>query len=187
MLRTGKTIFKGKATDGTSYLIRYPKRTDLQQLWHYINEISKEKTYISLQGEEVSLKEEKDFLSSALRKIKNLESVFLVVESSEKIVGIAEVTKKGRAEKHTGVFGITLAKEYRSKGIGRKLMESVISEAMTKLPGLKIIRLVCFAENDRACKLYSAYGFKEYGRLPGGLLYRENPSDEILMYYEINS
>jgi ribosomal protein S18 acetylase RimI-like enzyme len=181
-----RIVFKGKASDGTLYLIRYPKRTDLHSLWKYINEISKEKTFISLQGEDITLKEERVFLNTALRKIKNLESIFLVVESKEGIVGIAEVSKKGRAERHTGIFGITLAKEYRSKGIGRKLMEFVISEASKKLEGLKIIRLVCFAENERACSLYKTYGFKEYGRLPGGLLYKDTPTDEVLMYYRLD-
>lgn len=180
-----KIVFKGKTDDGIPYLIRYPKRTDLHELWRYINELSKEKTYISLQGEEISLKEERAFLNSALQKIKTNESVFLVVESGNKIVGIAEVTKKGRTEKHTGVFGITLAKNYRSKGIGRKLMQLVIEESKKKLEGLKIIRLVCFADNDRACKLYGSLGFKEYGRLPGGLLYRGEPTDEVLMYYKL--
>lgn len=180
-----KIVFKGAANDGTPYLIRSPKRTDLQELWRYINEISQEKTYISLQGEEISLKEERAFLNSALQKIKTNQSVFLVVESGNKIVGIAEVTKKGRAEKHTGVFGITLAKNYRSKGIGKKLMQLVIEESKKKLEGLRIIRLVCFAENNTACKLYVSLGFKEYGRLPGGLLYKGEPSDELMMYYAI--
>jgi RimJ/RimL family protein N-acetyltransferase len=33
--------------------------------------------------------------------------------------------------------------------------------------------------------MYEKFGFKEYGRLPGGLLYRGEPTDEILMYKEI--
>lgn len=179
-------VFKGTDKDGTAYLIRYPKRTDLQDLWKYINQVSQERTYISLQGEEISLKEERDFLNLALKKIKSKESVFLIVESEGKIVGIAEVTKRGRTEKHVGVFGITLAKDFRSKGIGKKLMTLIIEEAKKNLEGLKIIRLVCFADNKVACHLYESLGFKEYGRLPGGLLFHDKPSDEVLMYHEIN-
>lgn len=180
-------VFKGKTSDGISYLIRYPKKTDLQELFRYINELSKEKTYISLQGEEMSLKEEREFLNKTLRKIKAANSVALVVESNGKIVGISDISRRERAEKHTGVFGITLAKEFRGKGIGRKLMALVVEEARKNLKDLKLIRLVCFADNKKACKLYQSFGFKEYGKLPGGILYRGEPTDEILMYYEIKS
>ncbi|HLC87571.1 MAG TPA: GNAT family N-acetyltransferase [Patescibacteria group bacterium] len=185
LLRKGKIVFKGKTAGGIPYLIRYPKRTDLQELWRYINELSKEKTYISLQGEEMSLKEEREFLNKTLKRIKEKEGVALVVESNGKIIGISDVNRRERAERHTGVFGITLAKEFRGKGIGRKLMELVMEEARQNLRSIKIIRLVCFADNKTACKLYQSLGFKEYGKLPGGILYRGEPTDEILMYCEL--
>jgi RimJ/RimL family protein N-acetyltransferase len=180
-----KIVFKGKIAEGIPYLIRYPKRTDLQELYRYINELSKEKTYISLQGEEISLAEERKFLNDVLKKIRNKEAVLLVVESNGKIVGISDITKRGRAEKHVGLFGITLAKEFRGKGIGRKLMELILEETKKSLKDLKLIRLVCFADNKTACKLYQSLGFKEYGKLPGGILYRGEPTDEILMYKEV--
>lgn len=182
-----KIILKGKTQDGTPYLIRYPKRSDLTEMWRYINELSKEKTFISLQGEIISFDEERKFLANSLKKIKNNEAVLLVVESNGKIVGVSDINRKTRAEKHTAIFGITLAKEFRGKGIGRKLMEKVLEEAKKNIKDIKIIRLVCFANNEAACSLYKSFGFSEYGRLPGGLLYRGKPQDEVLMYHEINS
>lgn len=182
-----KIVYEGKAKDDTPYLIRYPRLSDLEQLWKYINDLSQEKTYISFQGEEISLSEEEIFLNNALKKIDLKESVVLVVESGGKIVGISDVNKLGRAEKHTAIFGITLAKEFRGKGIGRKLMEKVLEEAKKNLDDIKLIRLVCFADNTNACKLYESIGFKEFGKLPGGILYKGKPTDEILMYYEIES
>lgn len=178
-------VFEGRTADGLSYLIRYPERGDLQELWRYINELSQEKTYISLQGEEISLAEERKFLNGVLKNIRKKDGVYLVVESDGKIVGISDISRRGRAEKHVGLFGITLAKEFRGKGIGRKLMESVLAETKKNIAGLKLIRLVCFSENKTACSLYQSLGFKEYGKLPGGILYRGEPTDEILMYYEV--
>lgn len=180
-----KIVFKGLASDGTPYLIRYPKRTDLDQLWKYINELSKEKTYISYQGEEISLEHERKFLNESIKKIKSNEAVILLVESNGKIVGISDVHKRSRAEKHTALFGISLAKDYRSKGIGKKLMQTVLEQTKKNIKNISIIRLVCFAQNSAACELYKSFGFKEYGRLPGGLLYKDKPTDEMLMYYQL--
>lgn len=182
-----KIIFRGKTSDGIPYLIRYPKRTDLQEMWRYINELSKEKTYINYQGEEISLKDEGKFLNESLKKIRSGEAIVLIVENEGKIVGISDVHKRIRAEKHTALFGISLAKDFRSKGIGKKLMESILKEVKTKMKDLRIIRLACFAQNSAACGLYKSLGFKEYGKLPGGLLYRGQPQDEILMYYEVKT
>lgn len=66
-----KIVFRGVAQSGTPYLIRYPKRSDLQELLRYINELSKEKTFISFQGEEVSLEDERKFLNDSIRLIRD--------------------------------------------------------------------------------------------------------------------
>ena len=179
-----KIVFKGKTADGTPYLIRYPKRTDLNELWRYINELSQEQTFISWQGEEISLKDERDFLNGLLRKIREGKSVFLVAESNGKIIGDTGIDTKGRVNNHVGLLGLSIAKEFRGKGIGKKLIQSVLDEAGKKLKHLKIIHLECFATNEVACNLYKSVGFKEYGKLPGGIAYKDGFVDEILMYKE---
>lgn len=179
-----KLVFKGKTTDGIPYIIRYPKRTDLHELWRYINEISKEQTFISLQGEEISLEEERVFLNRELRKIKENKGLLLIVETNKKIIGVSHINRGVRISSHIGTFGISIAKDFRGKGIGKKLIKTIIAESK-KLAGIKIIELECFASNDAACKLYKSCGFKEYGRLPGGLSHKGSYVDDILMYYEI--
>jgi len=181
-----KIVFKGRTSDGIPYIIRYPKRTDLQEMWRYINELSKEQTFISFQGEEISLKEERAFLNDSLKKINQKKGLLLLVETDGKIVGVSDVRMKPRISSHIGTFGITIAKEFRSKGIGKKLMEILMLEAK-KLKGLRILELQCFANNPIAPDLYKSCGFKEYGRLPKGIAYKDGFVDDILMYYEIKS
>ncbi len=182
-----KIVFRGKTPDNIPYIIRYPKRTDLNELWRYINDLSKEKTYISFQGEEISLKDERIYINSSLKKIREKKSVQLVVESDNKIIGISGVDTKGRVNFHVGLFGISIAKDFRGKGIGKKLIETVLKETENNLSHIKIIHLECFATNEAACNLYKSMGFKEYGRLPNGIGYKEKFVDEILMYYETKS
>lgn len=179
-----KVIFKGQTADGIPYIIRYPKRTDLQELWRYINELSKEQTFISFQGEEITLKDERSFLNDALKKIRERKGLMLIAESESKIIGVSDVRMGVRISSHIGTFGISIAKDFRGKGIGKKLIKTIIAESK-KLAGIKIIELECFASNTAACELYKSCGFKEYGRLPKGLSHKGSYVDDILMYYEI--
>lgn len=182
-----KIIFEGTTSDGTPYLIRYPRRDDLQEMLKYINELSKEKTFITFQGEEVSLKEEEDFLNNALKKIPEAKVILLLAIYKNKVIGVSDVHMQSRVSSHIGKFGLSIAKEYRGKGIGKKLMGLVLDEARKNLKGLRILELDCFANNPIACQLYKSLGFKEYGRLPKGIAHGGEFIDDILMYYEIKT
>lgn len=50
---------------------------------------------------------------------------------------------------------------------------------------LKIITLEVFSLNILAQNLYKKFGFMEYGRLSGGIKYKNKFVDDILMYKKI--
>ncbi len=180
-----KIVYEGKTKDGLDFVIKYPQLSDANELHRYINELSKEKTFVSFQGEEISLEDEIEYVKSSLKKIEDKKSVQLVVKSQGKIVGVSGIDSKSRVNSHVGVFGISVTKDFRGRGIGKKLIESVLKETETNLTHLKIIHLECFASNETACNLYKSVGFKEYGKLPKGIQYKNEFIDEILMYKEI--
>lgn len=180
-----KIVFEGTTKDGKSYLIRYPNLSDANELHRYINALSKEKTFVSFQGEEISLEDEIEYVKSSLKKIDEKKSVQLIVECDNKIVGVSGIDSKPRVNSHVGVFGISIAKDFRGQGIGKKLIESVLKETENNLKHIKVIQLECFANNENACNLYKSVGFKEYGKLPKGIQYKGELVDEILMYKEI--
>ncbi|HNY04523.1 MAG TPA: GNAT family protein [Candidatus Woesebacteria bacterium] len=177
-----KIIYRGFTKTGQKLIIRYPESRDLLQVWRYFNKISAEKTFITYQGEKVSKKDEASWLDKNIKAILQKKSVYLFVFIDGKLSGVSEITLKERVSKHIGSFGITLAPETRGQGIGKLLMNLVISEAQKKLPGLKMITLDCFANNEIALKLYRSLGFIEYGRLPKGLNYHGSFVDEVSMY-----
>ena len=180
-----KKVFEGKTKNNTPYLIRYPELSDAGEMHSYINELSKEKTYVSFQGEEISLDDEIEYVKSVIKKIQEKKSILLIVESNDKIIGISNLDSKPRVNNHVGTFGISIAKNFRGQGIGKKLIESVLEETKENLKHIKIIHLECFADNETACNLYKSIGFKEYGRLPKGIKYHDKLVDEILMYKEV--
>ncbi|MBI4009334.1 GNAT family N-acetyltransferase [Candidatus Roizmanbacteria bacterium] len=181
-MEEGKIVFEGKSDKGKNIIIRYPTKTDLKAMWEYINTLSKERTYITFQGEKLTLEEEEKFLKTHLEKISKNQAVLLLVFHEGKLIGNSGIDLKERVEKHIGVFGITIAKGFRGEGIGVKLMELVISEAEKNLPNLEIITLGVFASNDVAKEMYKKFGFVEYGNLPKGLKLENGYVDHIYMY-----
>lgn len=184
-MEPGQIIYKGKSKSGKEIIFRYPIENDLQLLCDYINTLSKEKTYILFQGEQVTLEEEKKYLDAQLGKIKENKAVQLLIFSEGKLVGNTQINLGDKATKHVGIFGISLAKEFRGEGIGSLLMEYIIKEAKKNLKELKIITLTCFANNEVARKLYSNMGFIEYGVLPLGLIHQDKFMDHIYMYKKV--
>ena len=176
-----RIVHKGRLASGLHIVVRYPRTSDVEDMWKYINILSKEKTYITYQGEKISLKHEKEYLKGQLEKIEKKECAQLLLFTGKKLAGISSIDLGGRIEAHIGVFGITILKEFRGLGLGKLLMKLVLNEAK-KLPKLKIVTLQVFAENGKAAKMYKDFGFIEYGRLPKGNQYRGRFVDDILMY-----
>lgn len=162
--------------------IRYPKKGDAEQLRDFINTISKEKTYISKQGEIVGLEDEKKYVNDLLIKISKNKVVQLLIFNDDKLIGNAGIELGELTQKHIGAFGISLKKEYRGKGIGSLLMKTILEESQKKLKNLEIFQLTVQAPNKIAKTMYEKFGFKEYGRLPNGVKLENGYRDHVFMY-----
>jgi len=184
-MEPGKVIFKGKTAKGAEITLRYPKADDVDEMLRYINTLSKERTFIRYQGEQVTREEEKKFVNGILNKLKRKIDVHLLAFSKNKLVGITSVALKEKNEKHVGIFGISVAKELRGQGLGKLLMEKILEEAEKNLEGLKIITLEVYENNDIATNMYTKFGFKKYGKLPKGITYRGKFIDQNLMHKEV--
>ena len=91
-------------------------------------------------------------------------SLFLVAEADGRIVG--QLTLEGgkrRNVKHAAVLGITVAQEWRSQGVGRRLLTQSIRWARNS-GVISRIELHVFVRNERAVRLYQEFGFVVEGR-----------------------
>jgi ribosomal protein S18 acetylase RimI-like enzyme len=181
-MEQGKVVYQSKTKTGKEIVIRYPCQSDALMMQKYINELSKEQTFIRFQGEQLTLQEETDFLTKELEKINKHASVYLLVMHVNEMIGSCDIDLDEKVHSHVGIFGISVKKEFRGEGIGKILMENVIQEAKKCITGLKIIRLGCFATNTKACEMYKSFGFTEFGLLPGGVMYQGKQEDYIEMY-----
>lgn len=55
--------------EGDEVVIRYPTLDDAAKMHTYVNNLSNEKTFVTLQGEAISLEEEKQYLMKQISKI----------------------------------------------------------------------------------------------------------------------
>jgi RimJ/RimL family protein N-acetyltransferase len=180
-----KIIFKTISKSDNEIVFRYISLEDYKAMADYINMLSDEKTFITYQGEKIKYENEEKFVIGQIKNIENHKAVMILALHNDKIIGISGIDLKPRVENHVGVFGITIAKEFRGDGIGKLLMQLAIEEAIKNLTGLKIIILGVLANNPIAKSLYQKMGFIEYGNLPKGIKYRDEIVDHLEMYLNI--
>ena len=180
-MQTPRIIFDGQTTKGLAVQLRYPVRDDLDALWKYINVLSKEQTFLIFQGEEISLEDETGWLNAKLDQIARKQSIMLLAFHADELIGCAEIDMLHGVKRHIGDFGISIAQPYRGRGVGELLMQNVIESAYVELPGLEIITLEVFGNNAVAMNLYQKLGFKEFGRIPGGIIHRAAYIDAVYM------
>lgn len=181
----GRIVFEGRTGKDNHIIIRYPTRNDAKAMWEYINLLSKEQTFITYQGEKISLEEETEYLKKMLEKIEKRKAIQLLVFLEDKLIGISGIEMEDKTSAHEGVLGISIAKESRGEGIGKRLMECMIDEAIKNLPQARIITLGVFGNNPLAMEMYKKFGFREFGRLPEGILYKGQYIDHIYMYKKV--
>lgn len=182
-----KNILKEFTTkSGKKAKIRLMKQVDTEQLCAYINKLSKEDTYILYSGEEITLDEEKDYVGTALKNMKNGDSVHIVCEIEGEIVSSSSVERKKVYKKrtyHVVSLGISVAKEWRAEGLGTVIMQVLIDQAKT-IDGIKILELHVFSNNQVAMNLYKKFGFYEVARVPDQIYHRGEYVDLVTMYYD---
>ncbi|HDM8146204.1 MULTISPECIES: GNAT family N-acetyltransferase [Vibrio] len=106
---------------------------------------------------------------------------FVAVESDGELLGHLAInsTPKPRL-KHSASFGIAVAKTSRGKGVGRFLMEYLLSYCDEQL-NLTRLELEVHANNVAALALYKSFGFEVEGTKRKAVLVEDNLIDIVIM------
>ena len=87
-----------------------------------------------------------------------------VAVDGDRVVGWSDFIRKERPiSRHVGVLGMGVLPDYRSKGIGRRLLQTVIQEAFQQ--EMIRIELLVHASNLVAIGLYEKMGFRMEGTM----------------------
>ena len=90
--------------------------------------------------------------------------------------------EKGPKLRHKGhIWGVYLAPEYRGKGVGRKLLETVLKRA-TAIQGLELVLISVASTQTTAISLYRSLGFARFGVDPRALKVNGRLIDEEHMF-----
>ncbi|MBP6993769.1 GNAT family N-acetyltransferase [Candidatus Woesebacteria bacterium] len=179
MLTTSFTTKSGKnATIRPVTIDDVPAETD------FINSASREDTYITFSGEQLTEIEERAYIQDCLNRMDKRDLIKLVcivdgVLAADCTVG-RDINTRKRGY-HRGTFGLVVRKEYRGNGIGETLMKTAMSTAWQRMKGLQIVTLHVLGNNLVAQKLYEKQGFVECGRVKNGYWYRDAYVDDIMM------
>jgi len=172
--------------DGRGLVVRSARPNEAGALYdHYLT--------IRAREPEVNVEEADEWQAtgdSVRRLIEGLERApngFLLVADAGGIVGALSV-EGGRFRKvrHVGEVGVSVQREWRGRGVGRRLMETAIDVARTS-PELSRLSLRVFASNAPALRLYESMGFAIEGRRPGHLRVRGRADDLILMGFSLRA
>jgi len=93
-----------------------------------VNSLVEEESMI-LMNKKKTLKEEKEWLKENLKNLKKKKEVCLLIEDDGKIVGISDIKLRKERQNHVGEFGISIEREYRGMGLGRRLMAEILKLA----------------------------------------------------------
>ena len=178
----GTVVDTVQLPSGGDAVIRYIDHDDAPALLEYINALSRERTFITMQGEQLTLAQEQDWLERCLAEGARGDGIHLVVVVGSRVVGVAGLFRRSGVQRHVATLGISLAADVRGVGLGSRLLRQALHEGERHLQSLRIVQLDVFGTNVRARGLYEKHGFVEYGRLPGGILHHGEYVEDVSMY-----
>lgn len=149
----------------TQIAIRLAKREDAEAVLKYLNQAGGETDNLLFgkEGVPFTREQEEELIEETNSSPK---SRMYIAAIGEQVVGIASI--RGARPKriaHQSEIGLSVLKEYWGIGIGRRLMDEMISFAQSV--EIEIITLEVKTDNERAIRLYEKYGFEKFGTYRG--------------------
>lgn len=150
---------------------------NIGSFWQALDTVAREGKYL-LMLEAPPLEGTRDFVLGNIRD----EATQFVALDRERVVGWIDICPpKREGLKHYGNLGMGVLPEFRSQGLGRKLMVAALADA--RLKGLECVRLEVFASNAPALKFYESIGFAREGLKTRARKMGARYDDIVLMAY----
>jgi RimJ/RimL family protein N-acetyltransferase len=123
-------------------------------------------------------------LAEVAQRLTPGDTVVFGAFEGERLVGTAVLHREIKLKRaHIAVvWGMYVDPGFRKQGVGRKLVDRLLSHA-AGMPGLRKITLGVNAANPAAIALYEAAGFESFGVETGSLLVDGTLQDEVHMAY----
>jgi len=172
---------------GESIIVRSAQLEDADALMEEMCAVLAEGTFMVTTVEEfnVTLEQGKEWIESHTM---DEGKILLVAIAQDQLIGSLHF-KNGvrRRLAHQGDFGMSVHKEWRERGVGSALVQSLIIWSSAN-PLIEQIRLSVLATNEAAIRLYTTMGFFLEGRLMNQAKLEDGTyTDLILMARSVKS
>ncbi len=166
--------------DGRTVVLEELKEQDLPEMMKVFNSVIEEDAYFprneGVPDLETARQWHQDHVKAGL--------FYLATKVNSEFVGGATIEPLGGKVSHVAWLGIYLKRQFRNIGIGTRLIKKLIQIAREK--GFEKIRLMVFASNLQALRLYEKLGFQEVGRIKHGIKFKDgNYTDEVIMLLDL--
>ena len=161
-------------------LIREAELKDAAELVAFLNRVSLETDFTSLDGDGILLTSEE--MEIFLNKQASSDNqITLLAFLNDKIAGIVNITADQRKRvRHIGDLFIVIGKRYWNNGLGSLLLEEVIEWAQASSV-LRRLQLTVQTRNQAAVHLYQKYGFAIEGRQERGAYIEEGEFIDVYL------
>ncbi len=170
--------------DNTVLEISEAEVSDAEEILELMKKIGSESNFLIMDknGLNKTLEEEKEILAKAKE---SLTTKFFLGKVDGKIIADCGIQgHKSPKTKHNVDFGISVAKDYWNKGVGKLMMEHTINYARITAE-IKNIYLEVRTDNTNAIKLYESFGFKRVGTMPEKIFIDGKYYDEYVYLLQI--
>ena len=161
-------------------LIREAEVEDAAALVSFLNRVSVETDFTSLDGDGILLTSEE--MAIFLNKQASSDNqITLLAFLNDKIAGIVNITADQRKRvRHIGDLFIVIGKKYWNNGLGSLLLEEVVEWAQASSI-LRRLQLTVQTRNLAAVHLYQKHGFAIEGRQERGAYIEEGEFIDIYL------
>jgi putative acetyltransferase len=159
-------------------IIRPARPGDGAAMSAYVSRLVAEQLDTILLNHEFTPAEEEE----TIRRYEQAEHhIFLLALDGQRVVGMLDIHgHEHPAKRHWGQFGMSVDRDYRGQGLGRRLLERAIAEAKS-WPDFCRLELGVTPWNTRAIELYRSLGFELEGTKRKGINLRGQPEDDLVM------
>lgn len=166
LIKEEKVMVRGK-----EILFRNATENDAQLLLEYLKITCGETRYLVKEPEEITLtlEQEKAFINRNNESDTNM--LMLAFMDGELVGNCSLMGNSSMRYQHRAGIGIALYQKYTGMGIGRAMIEKLISVARDN--GVEQLELEVVADNERAIALYEKMGFEICGTLPNSMKYKD--------------
>ena len=168
--------------DGRIVIFDELKEQDLPELIEVFNSVIEEGLYFHRNEGLPDLKTARRWYQNHVKA----GLFYLASRVNGELVGGATIEPGPGKASHMAYFGIYLKQQFRSMGIGSRLIKRIIELAQQK--GFEMIKLTVFQTNQQAFRLYKKFGFREVGRIEGGVKFLDGTyTGEITMVLNLKT